>query len=94
MFDTYLTNSIKNATRDGRGNASQILFDKDDNVPENLLEFLLNTKNKVALFELLREEAANPLIWHYAMGWRRCHFILITSRYGPKATVSKILCHG
>ena len=39
------------------------MFDKD--VPENLLEFLLNTKNKVALFELFREEAANPLIWQW-----------------------------
>ena len=54
VFDTYLNNIIKNATREARSRADRILFNKDGNVQSDLPESLLNCENKIVLYDLLQ----------------------------------------
>ena len=65
VFDSYLNNSIKSATRQGRGMAGRVIFQEGDQLPENLQEFLLNSDNKTNLNHLFQKQASNPIFWQW-----------------------------
>ena len=65
VFDTYLENSIKSATREGRGMAGEIVFDKDDKISSDFKAFLQNNENKKHFNDLIQKTASDPLFWQW-----------------------------
>ena len=56
VFDQYRVDSIKNATRDGRGSGKRRKIDKNVKVPGNWRDFLSVSENKTELFSLISEQ--------------------------------------
>ena len=61
VFGTFLDGSIKNMTRDSRGQSCEIVFDEDDLIKEKANSFLLNSKNKTRFNALIQKYATDPL---------------------------------
>ncbi|CAG9823956.1 unnamed protein product [Phaedon cochleariae] len=62
VFDRYLENSLKNGTRQKRGEGSRIRVTLSTKVPKGWENFLRHADNKTALFELLAESISNSNI--------------------------------
>lgn len=58
VWDTYKEQSIKDATRSGRGTGVRIKVDSNVKIPGNWTEFLRDSKNKAELFKFLGD---NPV---------------------------------
>ena len=58
VWDSYLPNSIKNATREKRGSGIRTKVSPGTKIPKNWAHFLQDSNNKKELFDFLSDEVA------------------------------------